>query len=101
MRLLLAKHTHGPLRCIRYASTTTRIDRVLIANRGEIALRVMRTARRLGIESVAVYSDPDVNSQHTKFADKAYHIGPAAALQSYLRADKIIDVALKAGAQVG
>ncbi|KAH7698789.1 methylcrotonoyl-CoA carboxylase subunit alpha, partial [Aphelenchoides avenae] len=99
MRLLRATHLSSQLLCVRYASTAKRIDRVLIANRGEIALRVMRTARKLGIESVAVYSDADVNSQHTKYADRAYHIGSAAALQSYLRADKIIDVALKAGAQ--
>lgn len=76
----------------------TKIRRVLIANRGEIALRVMKTARKLGIESVAVYSDVDVNSQHTKFADKSFLIGEASPLKSYLCGDKIIDVALKSGA---
>ncbi|CAD5213118.1 unnamed protein product [Bursaphelenchus okinawaensis] len=77
----------------------TKIRRVLIANRGEIACRVMKTARKLGIESVAVYSSADLHSQHTKMADKAFRIGDPPPLQSYLCGDKIIDVALKSGAQ--
>ncbi|KAK6057987.1 putative methylcrotonoyl-CoA carboxylase, alpha subunit [Cooperia oncophora] len=85
------------------ASTTAplikKINRVLIANRGEIAIRVMKTARKMGIESVAVFSDVDRNALFVKKADQAYHIGPAAAAQSYLNIDKIIDTALKAGAQ--
>lgn len=83
-----------------YATQTpAKIRRVLVANRGEIALRVMRTARRLGIESVAVFSDADVDAQHAKFAEKAYRIGEASPLKSYLRAERIIEVALQAGAQ--
>ncbi|XGW30915.1 hypothetical protein V3C99_009686 [Haemonchus contortus] len=85
------------------ASTTAplikKINRVLIANRGEIAIRVMNTAKKMGIESVAVFSDVDRNALFVKKADQAYHIGPAAAAQSYLNVDKIIDTALKAGAQ--
>jgi len=67
---------------------------VLIANRGEIACRVMRTAKAMGMRTIAVYSDADANALHVKEADEAWHIGPAAAAQSYLRADKILAVAL-------
>ncbi|KAJ8978907.1 hypothetical protein NQ317_008886 [Molorchus minor] len=76
-----------------------RIDRLLIANRGEIACRVMRTAKRLGIRSVAVYSEVDKNSLHVAMADEAYEIGPAAASQSYLRGDKLLDIAQRANCQ--
>ncbi|VDO77295.1 unnamed protein product [Heligmosomoides polygyrus] len=75
------------------------INRVLIANRGEIAIRVMNTARKMGIESVAVFSDADRNALFVKKADKAFHIGPAAAAQSYLNVDKIIETALRADVQ--
>ncbi|KAJ1356381.1 hypothetical protein KIN20_014087 [Parelaphostrongylus tenuis] len=75
------------------------INRLLIANRGEIAIRVMRTANKLGIETVAVFSDSDRNALFVKKADKAFHIGPAAAAQSYLNIDKIIDTAIRADAQ--
>ncbi|MEX1023189.1 MAG: acetyl-CoA carboxylase biotin carboxylase subunit [Dehalococcoidia bacterium] len=72
--------------------------RVLIANRGEIALRVQRTCREMGIETVAVYSDPDRNALHVRQADRAVHIGPGSALESYLSIDKIIDAAKRTGA---
>jgi acetyl-CoA carboxylase biotin carboxylase subunit len=72
--------------------------KVLVANRGEIALRIVRALRDLDIASVAVYSDVDRLSQHVRYADEAHHIGPADARQSYLDGDKIIRVALAAGA---
>nr|CAG4651651.1 EOG090X02EP [Triops cancriformis] len=75
------------------------INKVLIANRGEIACRVVRTAKRLGIRTVAVYSNVDKNSMHVAMADEAFWIGESASNQSYLRQDRILDVALKAGAQ--
>lgn len=77
-----------------------RIESVLVANRGEIALRVMRTARKLNIKTIGVFSDADANAQHTKFADQAFRIGEPSPLKSYLCGDRVIDVALKAGAQV-
>ncbi len=73
--------------------------KILIANRGEIACRVARTAKRMGIRTVAVYSDADANALHVKSCDEAYHIGGAAATDSYLRADKILEVAKRSGAQ--
>lgn len=74
-------------------------SKILIANRGEIACRVMRTAKALGIKTVAVYSEPDRYAQHTKLADEAYCIGPAPSTDSYLRMDRILEVAKKSGAQ--
>ena len=74
-------------------------DKILIANRGEIACRVMRTAKRMGVKTVAVYSDVDANSMHVQMADEAIHIGGSASQDSYLRGDKIIAAAKKTGAQ--
>jgi acetyl-CoA/propionyl-CoA carboxylase biotin carboxyl carrier protein len=73
--------------------------RILVANRGEIAVRVFRTLRELGIESVAVYSEPDRNALHVAYADDAYLIGPGPPAESYLRGDHIVETALRAGAQ--
>ena len=73
--------------------------KILIANRGEIACRIIRTARRMGIATVAVYSDADARSPHVKMADEAVHIGPSPAAESYLRADKIIAACKATGAE--
>ena len=72
---------------------------LLIANRGEIACRIIRTARRLGVRTVAVYSDADAKALHVREADEAVHIGPSPARESYLVGDKIIDVAKQTGAE--
>ena len=74
-------------------------ESILIANRGEIALRVMRTCRERGIRTVAVYSDADRTAVHVRHADAAYHIGPASSADSYLRAERILDAAVRSGAQ--
>lgn len=72
-----------------------KIKKVLVANRGEIAVRIMRTLREMEIKSVAVYSEADSKALHVRFADEAYPIGPSPSAESYLRIDKIIDVAKK------
>jgi 3-methylcrotonyl-CoA carboxylase alpha subunit len=74
------------------------LSKILIANRGEIACRIIRTARRLGIGTVAVYSEADRAARHVAAADEAFHIGPAPALSSYLDAANILDAARRAGA---
>ena len=77
----------------------TMFGKVLIANRGEIACRIMKTARRMGIRCIAVYSDAEKNALHVGLADEAYRLGPPPALQSYLAINRIIDIARKAGAE--
>src|SRR3982751_5988290 len=72
--------------------------KILIANRGEIACRVIRACREMSIGTVAVYSEVDAQALHVRMAEEAYLIGPAASSESYLRGDKIIDAALKSGA---
>jgi 3-methylcrotonyl-CoA carboxylase alpha subunit len=72
---------------------------LLIANRGEIACRIIRTARRMGISTVAVYSDADANARHARDADRAVRIGPAPARESYLAIPRIIQAARETGAE--
>ncbi|HBS48572.1 MAG TPA: 3-methylcrotonyl-CoA carboxylase [Rhodobacteraceae bacterium] len=74
-------------------------NKILIANRGEIACRVITTAKRLGVRTVAVFSDADANAKHVAMADEAVHIGAAAVSESYLKGDRIIEAALRTGAQ--
>jgi len=74
-------------------------DKILIANRGEIAIRIMRACRELGIDTVAIYSDPDKNALHVKYADEAFNVGEAHPSKSYLNKERICDVAKKTGAE--
>ena len=74
-------------------------QKVLIANRGEIAVRIIRACRELGLTSVAVFSDVDRNALHVRMADEAYHIGPSQASKSYLHIPTIIETAKRSGAQ--
>lgn len=79
--------------------TVKLFDKVLVANRGEIALRIMRTLKKMGIKTVAVYSEADTNSLHVQFADEAIYIGPSPATESYLSIKNIINAAITSGAQ--
>src|SRR5688572_8381939 len=75
-----------------------KIKKILVANRGEIALRIMRSAREAGIQTVAVFSEADRQSLHVRYADEAICIGPPPSSESYLRIDKILDAARQTGA---
>jgi acetyl-CoA carboxylase biotin carboxylase subunit len=81
------------------SSTARKFDRLLVANRGEIALRVIRACHKLGINTIAVFSDVDRNALHVRYADEAYHIGPPPARESYLNIERLINVAKEAGAE--
>ena len=84
----------------RFFSTSPKtFDKILIANRGEISRRVIKTCQKMGIKTVAVYSDADMNSMFVKEADEAYRIGAAPSKDSYLRMDTILDVVKASGAQ--
>jgi hypothetical protein len=74
-------------------------DKILVANRGEIACRVFKTAKRLGVKTVAVYSEADASAMHVRHADEAYCIGPPASSESYLQMQRILDVAKATGTQ--
>ncbi|XP_026539607.1 methylcrotonoyl-CoA carboxylase subunit alpha, mitochondrial [Notechis scutatus] len=100
-RALQGRKWRWALSTREYSSVTgpKNIEKVLVANRGEIACRVMRTARKMGVKSVAVYSEADRNSMHVAMADEAYCIGPAPSQQSYLSMEKIMQVARNSAAQ--
>ncbi|MDR9381748.1 MAG: biotin carboxylase N-terminal domain-containing protein, partial [Natronomonas sp.] len=73
-------------------------EKLLVANRGEIAIRVMAACEELGVETVAIYSDADRNAGHVEYADEAYNVGPAPAADSYLDGETIVETAKRAGA---
>ena len=81
------------------ATLPTLFQKILIANRGEIAVRIIRACRELGLQTVAVYSDVDRNAMHVRYATEAYHIGPPSPRESYLKIDKIIETAKRSGAE--
>lgn len=86
-------------RGLDFSTSSKKISKILVANRGEIACRIMRTAKRMGIQTVAVYSDADKNGIHVSLADEAVHIGPAQSSESYLCGEKIIEACRQTGAQ--
>merc|ERR1711865_331016 len=81
------------------APSARTFDKILIANRGEIACRVIKTAQKMGVKTVSVYSDADANSMHVHMADEAYRVGKSPSTESYLLGDKILEVAARSGAQ--
>jgi acetyl-CoA/propionyl-CoA carboxylase biotin carboxyl carrier protein len=81
------------------SKSSAMFDSILIANRGEIAVRVIRTVRAMGLRSIAVYSDADAGARHVREADDAVRIGPAPARESYLSIERILDAARQTGAQ--
>ena len=99
LKILKSSFSITTNRLLSSLSSLPLFDKILIANRGEIACRVIRTARKLGIKTVAVYSDADRNSEHVKMADEAVYIGPSPATESYLRGDKIIKACLETNAK--
>jgi acetyl/propionyl-CoA carboxylase alpha subunit len=105
--LLLIQEPKRDTRCapapkstpVTHANAHDNQPQILIANRGEIACRIMRTAKRMGIKTVAVYSEPDAASEHVKLADEAICVGTAASSDSYLRIDRIMEAVRQTGAQ--
>src|SRR5271166_1409823 len=81
------------------APSAALFKKILIANRGEIACRIIRTARRMGIATVAVYSDADAEALHVRMADEAIHIGPAPSAESYLKIERIVEACRQSGAE--
>ena len=76
-------------------------EKVLVANRGEISVRIIRALREMGVASVAVYSDIDREALHTRLADESYHVGPTPANESYLNIEKLVEVAQSSGGRSG